>query len=373
MAQMIVHLQKQENFSAHLCSWKDEVLASSTKNRIIFPMKRPIIAAGSLNRMLQAAEAAWKRNNFEECIETLQRAHRLAPSNTRILLQLGRVLGLHYDYAAAECNFEKALRIAPKKNEMLTAIAEQCENFRNPEIGERYLRRAVDQPDATPQACVQLAELCERLRRLPEATELVQRALKLNPAYPAALLVCARLERLAGRLEAAEQALRPLLSQPNPADWTHAQGWYELGTILDRLGKYDDAMKAFLNAKTMMLPQASGYLAELKAFRDRLKVMEANVSSKLFQRWFNNAPVPAPAQQLVLLCGHPRSGTTLLEQVLDAHPDIVTAEETLVFLEEVFNPSSGPRHQIPICCRCWKRRACRCCGNWAQIISIPWS
>jgi len=43
-------------------------------------MKRPqLIPPGSLNRMLQAAEAAWERKDFQECLETLDRASRLAP------------------------------------------------------------------------------------------------------------------------------------------------------------------------------------------------------------------------------------------------------------------------------------------------------
>ena len=97
-------------------------------------MKRPqLIAPGSLNRMLQAAEAAWHRKDFQECLETLERASRLAPANTGILLQLGRVHGLRYDYAAAERCFEQALRLAPQKTGMLTAIAEHCQNFRNPD------------------------------------------------------------------------------------------------------------------------------------------------------------------------------------------------------------------------------------------------
>ena len=314
------------------------MLASSAKTRIIAPMKQSIIAAGSLNRMLQDAGTAWERGDFQECIETLQRAHRLAPSNTGILLQLGRVQGLRYDYAAAESCFEHALRIAPKKIEMLSEIAEQCLNFRNPEIGERYLRRAVEQPNVTPRAFVQLAELCERLRRLPEAAQLVQRALKLNPAYPPALIVRARLERQGGHLEAAEQALRDLLNRPHPDDWTHAQGWYELATILDRLGKYDEAMTAFTEAKLFLRPRAARLLAGLKMVRSRLKVMEANVSSAMFQRWLDVGPELFPARRLALLCGHARSGTTLLEQVLDAHPGIVSAEETSTFVENAFEP-----------------------------------
>ena len=288
--------------------------------------------------MLQAAEAAWERKDFQACLETLASANRIAPANTSILLQLGRIHGLSYNYAAAESCFEKALRVAPRRTEMLTAIADHCQNFRNPEIAARYLRRALEQPDATPLACIKLAELYERLRRLPEAAQLVERALQLNPADPAALLVRARLERLAGRLEPAEHVLRSFLTKPIPDPWLHAQAWYELGNVLDRQERFDEAMAALLEAKALMRPQAARHLAELKIFRARLQVMTANVSSEMFQRWFTAGPTLPPARRLALLCGHARSGTTLLEQVLDAHPDLVSAEETTTFLDEAFAP-----------------------------------
>jgi tetratricopeptide (TPR) repeat protein len=300
-------------------------------------MKRPqLIAPGSLNRMLQAAEAAWHRKDFQECLETLQRAHHLAPANTGILLQLGRIHGLQYDYVAAENCFEQALRLAPKKTPMLKAIADSCQNFRNPAIEERYLRRALEQPDVTAEACVKLAELCERLRRLPEAAQLVERALRLAPAHPAALLVRARLERLAGRLEGGEQVLRSFITKPIPDVWVHAQTWYELGNNLDRQNKFDDAMVAFLQAKALMRPQAPKYLDELKMSRTRLKVMEANVSAEILKRWFDNSLELTPARRLALLCGHARSGTTLLEQVLDSHPDIASIEETTIFNDDAY-------------------------------------
>ena len=168
--------------------------------------------------------------------------------------------------------------------------------------------------------------------------QLVERALALAPASPAALLVRARLERMAGRLEAAEQVLRSFITRPFPDTWTHVQAWYELGQILDRQERYDEAMTAFLAAKDLLRPQAAGHLAELKIFRARLKMMESNVSSEMFQRWFDNAPALPPARRIALLCGHARSGTTLLEQVLDSHPDIVSAEETEVIIDEAFAP-----------------------------------
>ena len=299
-------------------------------------MKNPQMAAPSpLNRMLQAADAAWERSDFQECIDTLQRALRLAPANTTVLLKLGRVHGLRYDYAAAAQCFEKALRLAPRKTEMLAAIGDQCLAFNKLEMAEHYLRDAVASSDAPPQTFVILASVYERLRRLPEATQMVQRALNLDPACPDALLVEAHLEGLAGRLEAAEQGLRRV-AHPKPANITHVHAWYELAALLDRQKRFDEAMEAFATAKSFFLPQATRQLAELKIVRTRLKAMESEASPELFQRWIQDASELMPPRKLALLTGHPRSGTTLLEQVLDSHPGIVSAEETPIFAEDAF-------------------------------------
>ena len=88
----------------------------------------------------------------------------------------------------------------------------------------------------------------------------------------------------------------------------------------------------------MLRPDAERWLAELMVVRDRLKVMRANISADLFQQWFEAGPALAPARRMALLCGHPRSGTTLLEQVLDSHPDMVSAEETEIFHDYAYIP-----------------------------------
>jgi tetratricopeptide (TPR) repeat protein len=296
------------------------------------------MAGGSIQRLMLDAEESWNRKEFQACFEKLQEANRLAPANTSVLLQLGRTHGLRYDYANAERYFEQAIRIAPRKAETLVAAAVACQNFRKPGLTDQFLRRAIEQPDVSPEAFVLLAELYERLRRLPEAAELIERALKINAALPSALLMRARFERLAGRLEPAETIMRSFLGKPIPNIGVHSQCWYELATILDRQGRYDDAMTAFVNAKNLLRPQQGPLLAHLNALHARYKIIEASVSAELFQRWFADAPALAPARRVALLCGQARSGTTLLEQVLDAHPYIITEEETDIFFDEVFAP-----------------------------------
>jgi tetratricopeptide (TPR) repeat protein len=302
-------------------------------------MKRTqLVSSGQVTRRIYEARAAYTRRDFAGAIQLLESADRLAPANPGILIELGQMHGWRYDYAAAERCFEKALRFAPRKGEILALIADRCQFFRNPELQERYFRLALAQPDVTTQMCVKLAELYERLRRLPEAGELVARALILDPTCPEALLVQARLERLAGRLETAEQYARSLLTRPIADPTTHAQAWYELATVLDREEKFDDAMTAFLEAKALLRPQVGELPNQLQAFFNAVNQVESSLSAGLLKRWTDQAAALQPARRVALLCGHARSGTTLLEQVLDSHPDIVSAEETQIFQEDALAP-----------------------------------
>lgn len=306
-------------------------------------MKRPqLVPQGMINRRMQEAQVAWARADFQGAIEILEGAHRLAPSNPDILVALGRLNGWRYNYKAAEQWFEKVLRFAQRKTEMLVTIGEYCNNLRSLDLAERYFKQALQQPDATPLACVKLAELYERQRRLPEATELVERALAQDPLCSAAWLVRARLDRLAGKLETAERDLRTMLARPIADVWTRGQSWYELAAVLDLEARYDDAMAAFLEAKAVLCPKPDPHPAQMQAISASLKAIESQISAEMLRRWAGNSPA-SPPRRLALLCGHPRSGTTLLEQVLDGHSDLVSVEETNVFLDDALGTLK--RHQ----------------------------
>jgi tetratricopeptide (TPR) repeat protein len=310
-------------------------------------MKRqPLMAPGSLNRMLQAAKAAWARSDFQQSVELLERASRLAPANSGILLQLARGHALCCQSADAERCFEKAIRLAPNKAEMLATagrLAAEFGDLHSVPMAERFFRRALEQKDVAPDTIARLAELYERLHRAEDAAVMVERALRLDSACPLARLTQAKLHRLAGRLAEAEQALRPALMAAD-REW-RIRSFYELGAICDRQGRYHDAMSAFLEAKALLQPDAPPLLAQSQLFAGLPKEMQNHVSADMLARWSASVhELLQPAHRLALLGGHPRSGTTLLEQVLDSHPDIVSADETSIFFDFACNP---PPQNLP--------------------------
>ncbi len=304
---------------------------------VIMKLKRQsLVSQGSLSRMVQTATEAWKRCDFQQSIEIMERVSRLDPANASVWLDLGGLYGKRYDYRAAARCFEQAVRIAPKKSEVLAIAGQKSRDFRKEDMAEDYLRRAAEQKDTSPEILVKLAEIYERTRRTEEAGQLVDRALHTNAACAPALLLRARLDRQAGRLDTAEKLLHAFPASADPS--LRLAAAYQLGDVLDRQGRYDEAMTAFLEAKFLLKPLTERPAAELKVMRTRINHMITNTAADQLRQWYGSTGQLQPNYRLALLGGHPRSGTTLLEQVLDAHPDIVSAEETEIFYNDAYGP-----------------------------------
>ena len=98
-------------------------------------------------------------------------------------------------------------------------------------------------------------------------------------------------------------------------------------------------MAAFLEAKTLLRPDAPPLLAQLQSMVEYLNQMQNDISAEMLQRWFDSGQqLLQPPHRLAFLGGHPRSGTTLLEQVLGSHPDIISANEATIFSNDAYVP-----------------------------------
>ena len=108
----------------------------------------------------------------------------------------------------------------------------------------------------------------------------------------------------------------------------------------------------------------------MKPAQAQLAQMEKDISAVMLQRWFELCPQLQPQRKLTLLCGHPRSGTTLLEQVLDSHPGIISAEETIVFEDNALPPLTHAYPMDAPLCPCSNQLPFRSCSGRGGNISI---
>ena len=201
-----------------------------------------------------------------------------------------------------------------------------------------YFQRASQKKGVSIGALITLADIYIRDKRLDEAAELVARAAQMDRKDPRVLLEEAVLKRLRGHSPEAESLFRDLLANPAAGASVRIRALYELAGILDGEGRYDEAMTALLEAKAILRPHAAPYAATLQHMQNRAKEMEQTITTAVLDRWRADADKLQPLRRIALLCGHPRSGTTLLEQVLDAHSDVTSAEETKMMHDDAYLP-----------------------------------
>jgi tetratricopeptide (TPR) repeat protein len=115
-------------------------------------------------------------------------------------------------------------------------------------------------------------------------------------------------------------------------DEARASAGFALASACDRQGLHAQAWQALQAAHAAQLEIAHTVLPELLA-PDSQPLQMAEVDRDAHARW---TPLPAPAsrQSPVFVVGFPRSGTTLLEQMLDAHPDFRSMDER-AFIHEL--------------------------------------
>jgi predicted enzyme related to lactoylglutathione lyase len=130
---------------------------------------------------------------------------------------------------------------------------------------------------------------------------------------------------------AAELAER-VVAAGGAADALRAAATFLLGHIHDRAGRFDAAFDAFTRANQIREATAA---AERPGLRQLAYDYLANVEAKA--RWFtpdriaalnDRVQAMAPAPPVGFIVGFPRSGTTLLDQVLDSHPALSVSEES---------------------------------------------
>ena len=170
--------------------------------------------------------------------------------------------------------------------------------------------------------------MAEARGMLPQAWEKLAKAERIAPDAPAVRLARAVLLQREGKTAEAEKFLSDALAQDPKAEPL----FLERGRIRERLGRYDEAWSDFVEGKTLCREaQGLRYQRErVDALVSRLKQFFTRERLALLPRAQQKIAAPQP----LFILGFPRSGTTLVEQILAQHAQVCAGDE-LEFLAKV--------------------------------------
>jgi len=255
------------------------------------------------------------------------------PGNAQASFHLGQALRKSGQFDAALIHLQEALDVQALRPHALFEMARALR-------GLGKLRKAIDhyklllkETPSHADAAANLADLLEKTNQLDEALAWSKRAQVLAPANHAPRLTQARVQRRLGNFETAAGQLRELIESPALPSMSRVIALNQLGQCLDRLGQYAEAFDHFSAANRLQLEK------DPAAGRDD-KACYGIEMARFLRTWLRDHPPadwsPTPDDEReppVFLVGFPRSGTTLLDQLLSAHPDIGVIEEQELFFE----------------------------------------
>lgn len=201
---------------------------------------------------------------------------------------------------------------------------------------ETAYRRALELDPRQAVALAGLANLTSTRGAYPAARSFAQAALEVLPGYPDAILSLARAELGEHKSEAAQARLNSLLTTA-PAEQVRAHALGLLGDVLDAQNRPSEAFDAYLACNQLQqrlyAGRFAGQTSALEYAQGMLSGLERNLPA--WRTRMSREPRPAQAGRHVFLLGFPRSGTTLLEVILEGHPDVASIEERELLIDGV--------------------------------------
>lgn len=333
------------------------------------PRSRPVSDApsGAVSRLVREAERLLAAGRSGEAENAVAGALAMAADDAAALACFARVQMARGRFPDAITAFRQALSRHSADATLMDGMAQAQAATGNVDDAIATQRQRVAlRADAA--GWFALGALLDRNAECAEALQAARHAVAHSPRHHAARFLVARCLTALGHIAEAEAEYRALTTVPGEA----ARAWFGLADL--KTATFDDDDVAALRKlaahagagedQRLLATFAAGlacearglYAEAMRHFRqaNRLRRKTTSWNATAHRRYCDDlrnafaAPLAAaPAylgEQAIFIVGLPRSGTTLVEQVLAAHPDVVGASE-LPYLEQVIHEESRRRTQ----------------------------
>lgn len=285
--------------------------------------------------------ALFKNGEAEKSIPAFQNALELHPDDAETLNDLGNALKTVGDLDRALSCYRRAIEINPGQYKAYNNLGTLLQSAGNLDEAARSYRLAIEVNHHLADAHAGLAIIEEKKNRLDAARSHAEKALAIAPDSPYAVYISAKLDRRVNNLHQAREKLEALVELCDDPELLPLV-FHELGLILDRAGEHREAFAAFKKANDVLREgpgcrniNGHSYLDSIDRLRNWAGLKDIRTGAAAGQD-----------RRMNFLVGFPRSGTTLLEQILAAHSEMHTLDERPL-IQEVIRKLPGGSDSYP--------------------------
>ena len=272
-----------------------------------------------------------RQREYETARDLLLRAHALKQGDAEIAIQAAQAAIACRDYFAEDL-IQGWRRWLPLADGAQFDLAFALMTIGDAPAAQQLLEDLVARAPDNLRALTLLASVYERSNRLDDARALVARikeqAVELDAAVAHDISHCeARLIERSGDFAAARSMLETS-GRRGPEDFDH---YFALAQVCDKQDERAAALQALHTAHALQIEDMRR--AAPQRFRPDAPMFPAanhTLSREDYAAW-PQLHAPDAAHSPIFIVGFPRSGTTLLEQMLDAHPALQSMDERPFF------------------------------------------
>lgn len=331
--------------------------------------------------LMALGTALTKLGQIDEAIKNYEFVLSLKPDMAAAHCALADVLYIHESFSEAKQHYEKAMSLQPDLASAYAGMASIAWTLdRDPEKALKYITDAVaHSPENLSYKC-QLGDALLNVQRNEESLECFSEVLRLDPENIRAIGSIARIHSFQGEYDKAMDKIdllrkkevytviaanafanickslgnceesveytKKLLQRGEDMDKRSAEAVYmHLARVLDSLGQYEEAWSYFIKGNKLTETPYDAVAHRLRT--ENMKKFYSHAGMMALPKSTIDTKRP------IFIVGMPRSGTSLVEQILAAHPKVFGGGELTYMsdVRDVIMQRPGADENWPSCVR----------------------
>lgn len=255
----------------------------------------------------------------ELAIRYFARAAAQEPENPYYQLSLGDAYLTVGDYPLAIKHLQRTCDLKPDLMEALCGLGKAYAKFDKADMALAIYEKGLEISPDHPLARMGLANTLVSLGRMDEATAYLKETIARRVDVPGAYYAFVHIRKFSAEPPELKSILDELHNLAGSANKPPPELHLAAGKVLNDLGRYDDAMDHFTQAKKL-----KPYDFDIDTYRKRVDSIISLFDAEFLAA---RADYGSPSEVPVFVLGMPRSGTTLTEQICASHPSVHGAGE----------------------------------------------
>lgn len=288
------------------------------------------LSKAQVGQLFQDAQKRLKSGDLSAAQRLFEQVHAAAPNAPEPLFHLGRIARMSSDLETARTRFEQAHRAKPSDPAILQALAECQAIAGDSSAAAASHDKLIALHPKDPKPLADKALFLQQQGDFDAADRLFRKAMRLSPGNGELYRMWLGGKTLA-KGDPTIREMQKLFTHPRMSDAGKIHLGFALAKAMEDSGQFDKVFGYLRQANRL---QRKAYPHDPDARDSEVAAIMA-ASDKI-------GPVQDSDFAPIIVTGLPRSGTTLMEQILAAHDDVVAGGELAVGLKLAYGSFGTP-------------------------------